>query len=52
MLSSTFPHFPGTRTIGEVAAKDEEGKKKVGKNLDFDGNMWTMLEWWKKYKEK
>jgi HEAT repeat protein len=40
------------KTIGEVAAKDEEGKKKVGKNLDFDGNMWTMLEWWKKYKEK
>ncbi|NIM11570.1 MAG: AAA family ATPase [Candidatus Aminicenantes bacterium] len=40
------------KTIGEVAVKDEEGKKVVGKNLDFDGNMWTMLEWWKTYKKK
>ena len=40
------------KTIGEVALKDEAGKKVVGKNLDFDGNMWEMLKWWKEYKEK
>lgn len=30
------------RTIGEIAGKEAAGEK-----LDFDGNMWTMLEWWK-----
>jgi hypothetical protein len=29
------------RTIGEIA-----GKEAAGEYLDFNGNMWTMLEWW------
>jgi hypothetical protein len=40
------------KAVASVAVKDEEGKKVVGENLDFDGNIWIMLEWWEGYKKK